>query len=40
MPKGEMVYPQPLWLALFGPRRNEGPLREVVKAYRRRSHQE
>ncbi len=37
---GEMVYPRPVWLALFGPRRNEWPLRAVVEAYLQRSHQE
>jgi len=39
-PEGEMVYPQPLWLALFGPGQEEWPLREVVRAYFQRSHQE
>lgn len=39
-PEGEMVYPRSLWLALFGPRRNEWPLRAVVEAYLQRSHQE
>ncbi len=39
-PEGEMVYPRPVWLALFGPRRNEWPLRAVVEAYLQRSHQE
>ena len=35
-----MVYPRPLWLALFGPGQEEWPLREVVRAYFQRSHQE
>ena len=39
-PEGEMVYPRPLWLALFGPGQEEWPLREVVRAYFQRSHQE
>jgi hypothetical protein len=39
-PQGEMVYPRPLWLALFGPRRNDEPLRTVVEGYLQRSHQE
>ncbi|MFN3763758.1 MAG: transposase, partial [Anaerolineae bacterium] len=39
-PEGEKVHPRPLWLALFGPRRNEWPLRAVVEAYFQRSHQE
>lgn len=39
-PEGEKVYSRPLWLALFGPRRNEWPLRAVVAAYFQRSHQE
>ena len=39
-PTGERVYPRPLWLALFGPCQEEWPLREVVRAYFQRSHQE
>ena len=38
--EGEMVHPRPLWLALFGPCQEEWPLREVVRAYLQRSHQE
>jgi len=39
-PEGEMVFPRPLWLALFGPCPRGWPLREVVRAYFQRSHQE
>ena len=39
-PEGEMVYPRPPWLAFFGPCQEEWPLREVIRAYFQRSHQE
>ncbi len=39
-PKGEMIFPRPLWLAFFGPCQEEWPLREVARAYFQRSHQE